>query len=125
VIADGDRRTRVTGLSGPAPAGKLTVWDGRVLLEVVHGGGGEPYNRLDTPEELDGVEPPIYVFRPGTDGFARSCGDARHLGSHTLLGRVADRYACAAVGTSAGGTEAHEMSVDQVSGLCSRTSSSS
>lgn len=120
VIADGDRRTRVTVLSGPAPAGKWTVWDGRVLLEVVPGGGDDPYHRLDTPEELEGVEPPIYVFKAGTDGFARRCGNARHLGTHTLLGRVADRYACAAVETSAGGTEAHEMSLDQATGLVLR-----
>jgi hypothetical protein len=120
VIADGDRRTRVTVLGGDPPArpiGTYTVWDGQALLEVVPGGGDPPYNRLSTPEELQGVQPPTYVFKPGTEGFGRGCGDPRHLGTQTLLGRTADRYACAPTDFAPSLMEPHEMSIDQATGL--------
>ena len=120
VIADGDRRTRVTVVGGDPsvrPIGTYTVWDGRALLEVVPGGGDPPYNRLSTPEELEGVQPPTYVFKPGTEGFSRACGDPRHLETHTLLGRTADRYACAPTDFAPSMMEPHEMSVDQATGL--------
>jgi hypothetical protein len=119
VLADGDRRTRVTQLSGPMPgtegsaAGSWTVWDGRVLL--TYDPASEPaYSRTENPEA---GQKPIYVLIEGSPHFTRTCPDARRLGTQTLLQRTAVRYACAASTEDGMVPEKHEMSLDQATGL--------
>jgi outer membrane lipoprotein-sorting protein len=116
VIADRDRRARITYLHGgcDAPAGGCwTVWDGQVLV-VYDPAHEQPLTRI---EGADVGQPPIFVFPAGSEHFAAACVDARRLGTHTLLGRTAVRYACAASDKEGAATEAHEMSLDQATRL--------
>src|SRR5918993_1275270 len=119
VIADGDRRTRINYFGEPEPDserrtdGNWMVWDGRVLLDF--NPDGEPaYTRI---ENLDGGLPPVYVYPQSSEHFARACANARPIGSHVLLGRAAVRYACAPSTVEGEVQEAHEMSLDQATGL--------
>jgi hypothetical protein len=119
VLADGDRRIRITQLRGPEPesegsaAGSWTVWDGRVLL--TYDPASEPaYSRTEDPQA---GQKPIYVLVEGSQHFMRACPDARRLGTHTLLQRTAVRYACAASTEDGMVPEKHEMSLDQATGL--------
>jgi outer membrane lipoprotein-sorting protein len=127
VIADGDRRTRINYFGEPEPDwekrtdGNWMVWDGRVLLD--YNPNAEPaHTRI---ENLDGGQPPVYVFSEGSEHFTRACPDARRLGTHTLLGRTAIRYACAASTADGAMRETHEMSLDQATGLLLKDSSAS
>ncbi|WP_406081263.1 hypothetical protein [Micromonospora sp. NBC_00858] len=119
VIADGDRRTRINYFGEPETDwekrtdGSWTVWDGQVLLD--YNPNGEPaYTRVDDP---DAGQRPVYVLREGSQHFRRACPDARRLGTHTLLGHIAVRYACAGSTDEGGMPEPHEMSLDQATGL--------
>jgi hypothetical protein len=119
VIADGDRRVRITYVGAPAkdskdrPDGSWTVWDGQVLLD---------YNPVDSPaynrtEDMGGNPPPVFVFAEGSEHFTQRCADARRLRTHTLLARPAVRYACAPSTEPGNPPDGHEMSLDQATGL--------
>jgi outer membrane lipoprotein-sorting protein len=123
VIADGDRRTRINYFGEPETDsekrtdGNWIVWDGRVLLD--YNPDGDPaYTRVEATD-IDG-RPPVYVLTAGSEQFRRACPDARRLGIHTLVGRTAVRYACAASTEDGAVMESHEMSLDQASGLLLR-----
>jgi outer membrane lipoprotein-sorting protein len=120
VIADGDRRTRINYFGEPATDsetrrdGNWTVWDGRVVLD--YNPDGDPtYTRVEATD-IDGM-PPVYVLVEGSQQFRRACPDARRLGIHTVVGRTAVRYACAASTEDGAVMEPHELSLDQASGL--------
>jgi hypothetical protein len=113
VLADGDRRARFNWLRGPEPGsdasatGGWIVWDGRVLLTYDH--GSDPVDsRTENPEA---GQLPIYVLVEGSPYFTRACPNARRLGTHSVLGRTAVRYACAASTEEGGLPEKHEMSI--------------
>jgi hypothetical protein len=124
VIADGDRRSRLVfteSESGDAPPGSRIVWDGKAILEY-YPDRDPRYNRIDNPDEQQ-IVGSMFVFEPGRSRFAQRCGDAKRLRTQTLIGTVAVRYACAR--TESGGQvswEAHEMSLDQATGLLLRDS---
>jgi hypothetical protein len=119
VIADGDRRTRINYFGKPETEwekrtdGSWMVWDGRTLLD--YNPDAEPaYTRTD---DLDAGQRPIYVLREGSEHFRRACPDARRLGTHTLLGRTAVQYGCAASTDEGSLPGPHKMSLDQATGL--------
>jgi outer membrane lipoprotein-sorting protein len=116
VIADGDRRARLTITASPdETAGTTTVWDGTAVL-TYDKNSDPPYNRIENPKQESG-ELPVFVYQPGSDRFAQACVDARRVGIHTLIGRAAVRYACAPSEAGGEGRPAHEMSLDQATGL--------
>jgi hypothetical protein len=126
VIADGDRRVRISYVRGKWMArteGDWTVWDGRSLLDHEQA-AEQPYNRYEGGEvEL----PPIFVYVEGSQYFKSACPQARGLGTHTVLGRTAVRHACGESGILGiedlpGGV--HEMSLDQATGLLLRDAGS-
>jgi hypothetical protein len=115
VIADGDRRVRISYVRGEwmgRTTGDWTVWDGRSLLDYEQA-AEQPYNRYEGGE----VEvPPIFVYVEGSQYFRSACPEARDLGTQTVLGRTAVRYACgesAIVGIQDVPGGVHEMSLDQ------------
>jgi hypothetical protein len=115
VIADRDRRVRISYVRGEwmgRTAGDWTVWDGRSLLDYEQA-AEQKYNRYEGGE----VEvPPTFVYVEGAQYFNSACPDARHLGTQTVLGRTAVRYACgesAIVGVQDVPGGVHEMSLDQ------------
>jgi hypothetical protein len=119
VIADGDRRARltITASSDETAERTATVWDGTAVL-TYDKNADPPYNRIENPKQEEFGELPVFVFHPGSDRFAQACVGARRVGIHTLIGRAAVRYACAP--SEAGGEEpreAHELSLDQATGL--------
>jgi len=118
VIADGDRRLRFAFVGGgegdrDQRRGSWTVWDGHVL--ITYDPASEPaYNRIEEPEA---GQRPTFVLVEGSADFVRACPDARRLRTHALLGRTAVRYACGASSGQDPPMEAHEMSLDQETGL--------
>lgn len=119
VIADRDRRARITITASPeeTEVGTVTVWDGTAVL-TYDKYGDPPYNRIENPEVDEFGGPPVFVYQPGSDRFAKACADARQVGTHTLIGRTAVRYACAPPEAGAEEPrEAHEISLDQATGL--------
>jgi hypothetical protein len=119
VIADGDRRVRISYVRGEwmgRTQGDWTVWDGRNLLDYEQA-AEQPYNRY---EDGDVEVPPIFVYLEGSQYLDSACPQARDLGTHSVLGRTAVRYACAdsvilGMHDVPGGE--HEMSLDQATGL--------
>jgi outer membrane lipoprotein-sorting protein len=119
VIADRDRRARLTITASPdeTAVGTVTVWDGTAVL-TYDKFSDPPYNRIENPEQEQFGEVPVFVYQPGSDRFAQACADARRVVTETLIGHAAVWYACAP--SEAGGEgprEAHEMSLDQATGL--------
>ena len=93
------------------------MWDGTAVL-TYDKNSEPPYNRSEHPEADEFAGPPVFVYQPGSDRFAQECAEARRVGTHTVIGRTAVRYACAP--SEAGGEgprEAHEISLDQATGL--------
>jgi hypothetical protein len=84
----------------------------------------QPYNRYKGAE----IEvPPIFVYAEGSPYFDSACPQARGLGTNTVLGRTAVRYACGESAISGfqdvpGGV--HEMSLDQSTRLLLRDAGS-
>jgi hypothetical protein len=115
VIADGPRRIRVSTV-GPVEnqqVGAWTVWDGRVLSN--YDPASEPkYTRT---ENVDVDQRPAFVLPEGSAEFTRTCPGARRLGSHTVLGRTAVRYACAASAGEDTAPKPREMSLDEATRL--------
>jgi hypothetical protein len=120
VIADGTRRIRITQV-GPQQdqrAGAWTVWDGRVLS--TYDPASEPkYNRT---ENVEADQRPAFILPEGSDEFARMCPGGRPLGTHTVLGRTAVRYACAASADEDTAPTPQEISLDQATRLLLRQS---
>ncbi|TDO46152.1 hypothetical protein EV643_1114 [Kribbella sp. VKM Ac-2527] len=119
VIADRDQRARVTIIASPdeTAVGAVTIWDGTAVL-TYDKNSDPPYNRIENPRQEEFGEVPVFVYQLESDRFAQACADARRVDTHTLIGRTAVRYACAP--SEAGGEgsrEAHEMSLDQATGL--------
>jgi hypothetical protein len=126
VIADGDRRVRISYVRGESlerTQGDWTVWDGRSLLDYEQA-AEQPYHRYEDGE----VEtPPIFVYAERSQYLDSACPQARDLGTDTVLGRAAVRYACAdsvilGIHDVPGGV--HEMSLDQATGLLLKDSGS-
>ena len=120
VIADGSRRIRVTQV-GPQQdqrTGAWTVWDGRFLLS--YDPSNEPkYTRT---ENVEADQRPAFILPEGSAEFARTCPGARRLGTHTVLGRAAVRYACAASAGQDTAPKPQEMSLDEATRLVLRQS---
>lgn len=119
VIADGDRRARMTIVASPdeTAVGTVSVWDGSAVL-TYDKNSDPPHHRIDNPEQEEFGEVPVFVYQLGSDRFAQACADARRVGTHTLIGRTAVRYDCApSEGGGEGPREAHVMSLDQATGL--------
>jgi hypothetical protein len=118
VIADGNRRYRITILSGP-DAGYFMVWDGvAILMHVPH---EEPsYTREEHPGK-DEFPVSTFFYTEGTDEFRQTCPNARRLGLKTLYGRSAVRYACDKVDPGETAQvepmEAREIALDEQTGL--------
>ncbi|MEU4290145.1 hypothetical protein AB0E63_18145 [Kribbella sp. NPDC026596] len=115
IFADGNRRYRITAVSGPN-AGYYQVWDGRVMLIYTP---GEGYQRDDHPgDDMRGV---AFFVKPETDEFEKTCPKGRRLGAKTLYGRNAVRYACDArpmnEQTGEEAAPAREISLDEQTGL--------
>jgi hypothetical protein len=113
VIADGDRRTRVTVISSDdgSRAGTWLTWDGAHLL--THDANSDPpYSRTENPagEEVDGV---IFVLSPGSRRFESLCPNARRMDTQTIAGRVAVHYACDKRETADFSQPAHQLWLDQ------------
>jgi len=106
-------------ITGGPDAGLFFVWDGVALL--THNPRDEPrYLRVEHPskEEIPG---PRLFFRPGTDAFEQICPGARRLGTKTVFGRVAVRYACDKVVPTGDvpveEMDAREIALDEQTGL--------
>ena len=116
VIADGNRRFRLTMLTGPG-AGYYQVWDGKVLL--IYSPEDEPkYQRIENPGN-DEFPDSTFFYRQGTEEFEQLCPAAKRLGTQTLFGRTAVRYHCDKVESSdqMPDMDAREMALDEKTGL--------
>jgi hypothetical protein len=117
VIADGDRRARLTVISSDDGdrANSWTTWDGAHLL--THDGDSDPpYTRTEDPSD-DEVDALIFVYPPDSRRFDLLCPSARRMGTQTIVGRVAVRYACAKRETADLSQPASELWLDQETGL--------
>ena len=120
VIADGTGRIRITQV-GPQQdqrVGAWTVWDGRFLLN--YDPASEP--KYDRIENVEADQRPAFVLPEGSDDFTRTCPGARRLENHTVLGRAAIRYACAASAGQDTAPKPQEMSLDEATRLLLRQS---
>lgn len=118
IIADGNRRYRMTVSTGP-DAGYFQVWDGATLL--VYSPHGDPkYLREEHPSPEQLAEQ-TFFFTEGTAAFRRTCPNARRLGPKTVAGRSAVRYGCDKVvpePTASGEPmDAREVALDEQTGL--------
>ncbi|TDO34805.1 hypothetical protein EV643_12562 [Kribbella sp. VKM Ac-2527] len=117
IIADGNRRYRITTFTGP-DAGLVLVWDGVAIL--IYNPHDEPkYMREENPSE-DAFVKQTFFFKDGTDEFMQTCPNARRLGLKTLYGRSAVRYACDKVDPGETGQvemDAREIALDEQTGL--------
>ncbi|TCN35569.1 hypothetical protein EV644_115133 [Kribbella orskensis] len=118
IIADGNRRYRMTVYTGPE-AGSFQVWDGDTILTYnLH--GDPKYQRQEQPNE-DEFPRPTFFFTGGTEAFRQTCPNARRLGPKTVLGRSAVRYACDKVVAEPTAPieprEAREIALDEQTGL--------
>jgi hypothetical protein len=114
VIADGNRRFRLTMLTGP---GYYQVWDGKALL--LYNPDEDPkYQRIENPgkDEFPGS---TFFYRPDTEEFEQLCPAAKRLGTKTLFGRTAVRYHCDKVESSESvpSMDAREIALDEKTGL--------
>lgn len=118
IIADGNRRYRMTVYTGP-DAGYFQVWDGATLL--AYGPHEDPkYQREEHPSQEE-FPRPTFFFTEGTEAFRQTCPNARRLGRKTLYGRTAVRYACDKVVAEPTAPiepmEAREIALDEETGL--------
>jgi outer membrane lipoprotein-sorting protein len=117
VIADAYRRFRVTFTANDSedpPAGSRIVWDGKALLEYFPN-SDPPYNRTEDPGQ---DQRPSFAFKPGTDEFSTLCPSAKHVGTDTIVGRVALHYDCGRIQNPDGsGQDAHQVWIDEATGL--------
>ncbi|MEU4294934.1 hypothetical protein AB0E63_42495 [Kribbella sp. NPDC026596] len=116
LFADGNRRYRLTMLTGPG-AGYYQVWDGKVLL--IYSPDEDPkYQRIENPGKDDSPDN-TFFYRPGTEKFEQFCPAAKRLGTKTLFGRTAIRYHCDKVESSAHmpDMDAREIALDEKTGL--------
>lgn len=116
LFADGNRRFRLTMLTGPG-AGYYQVWDGTVLL--LYSPDEDPkYQRIENPGKDDSPDS-TFFYRPGTEEFEQLCPAAKRLGTKRLFGRTAVRYHCDKVESSDQMPEmdAREMALDEKTGL--------
>jgi hypothetical protein len=116
MIADGNRRFRVTSLTGPS-AGYYQVWDGKVLL--IYNPEDDPkYQRIENPGKDDRPDS-TFFYQPDTEEFEQLCPAAKRLGTKTLFGRTAVRYHCDKVESSESlpDTDAKEIALDEKTGL--------
>jgi len=116
VIADGNRRFRVTSLTGPG-AGYYQVWDGKTLL--LYNPDEDPnYQRLENPGS-DERPNSTFFYQQGTEEFERLCPAAKRLGTKRLFGRTAVRYHCDKVESSEylPSMDAREIALDEKTGL--------
>ena len=115
LFADGNRRFRLTMLTGPG-AGYYQVWDGKVLL--LYDPAEDPrYQRIENPGKDDSPDS-TFFYRPGTETFEQLCPAAKRLGTKTLFGRTAVRYHCDKVESSdQPAMDAREMALDEKTGL--------
>jgi hypothetical protein len=116
VIADGNRRFRLTMLTGPG-AGYYQVWDGTALL--VYNPDEDPkYQRMEKPGK-DELPNSTFFYRPDTEEFEQLCPAAKRLGTKTLFGRTAVRYHCDKVEASESmpALDAREIALDEKTGL--------
>jgi hypothetical protein len=116
VIADGNRRFRLTILSGPG-AGFYQVWDGKAQL--LYNPDEDPkYQRIENPGKDDRPDS-TFFYRPDTEEFDRICPAAKRLGTKTLFGRTAVRYHCDKVVSSEDmpPMDAREIALDEKTGL--------
>ncbi|HET6988435.1 MAG TPA: hypothetical protein VFI00_17550, partial [Kribbella sp.] len=120
-IVDGNRRYRLTSLTGPG-AGYYVVWDGTALL--IYNPSEDPkYMRDEQPdaEYVQDADRKTFFFRSGTAEFDTMCPKARRLGTKKQYGRTLVRYSCAArpanVETAEEATGPREIALDQQTGL--------
>jgi hypothetical protein len=118
VIADGNRRYRLTELTGPG-AGHYQVWDGKALL--FYNPEEDPkYQRVDNPDKNE-FPSTNFFYRPGTGEFGQVCPAAKRLGTKTLFGRTAVRYHCDKVEPADDSQmqpmDAREIALDEKTGL--------
>jgi hypothetical protein len=116
LFADGNRRFRLTMLTGPG-AGYYQVWDGKVLL--LYDPAEDPkYQRMENPGKDDSPDS-TFFYRPGTEEFEQLCPAAKRLGTQTLFGRTAVRYHCDKVESSdqMPDMDAREIALDEKTGL--------
>ncbi|MEI8408569.1 MULTISPECIES: hypothetical protein [unclassified Kribbella] len=114
VIADGNRRFRLTMLTGP---GYYQVWDGKALL--LYNPDEDPkYQRIENPGK-DELPDSTFFYRPDTEEFEQLCPAAKRLGTKTLFGRTAVRYHCDKVESSESvpSMDAREIALDEKTGL--------
>lgn len=118
IIADGNRRYRMTAYTGP-DAGSFQVWDGATMLSYnLH--EDPQYQRQEHPSESE-FPRPTFFYTEGTEEFRKTCPNARRLGTKTLFGRSAVRYACDKVVPEPTAPEepmdAREIVLDEQTGL--------
>src|SRR6266498_2621118 len=116
VIADGNRRYRMTMLTGPG-TGYYQVWDGKALL--FYNPDEDPkYQRIENPDK-DEFPVTTFFYRPGTGEFEQLCPAAKRLGTKTLFGRPAVRYHCDKAESSdqMRDMDAREIALDEKTGL--------
>ena len=121
LIVDGNRRYRVTSLTGPG-AGHYLVWDGTALL--IYNPDEDPkYMRDDQPdaEYVQEADRKTFFFRSATAEFDTLCPQARRLGTKKQYGRTLVRYACATrpadVEMGKEATGPREIALDEQTGL--------
>ncbi|TCM35292.1 hypothetical protein [Kribbella sp. VKM Ac-2568] len=118
IIADGNRRYRMTVYTGPE-AGSFQVWDGGTIL-TYNPHDAPKYQRQEHPSQ-DEFPRPTFFFTEGTEAFRKTCPNARRLGSKTVHGRSAVRYACDKVVPEPTAPEepmdAREIALDEQTGL--------
>ncbi|WP_132189458.1 MULTISPECIES: hypothetical protein [Kribbella] len=116
VIADGNRRFRLTVLTG-SEAGYYQVWDGKALL--LYNPDEDPqYRRIENPGEDESPDL-TFFYRTDTEEFEQLCPAAKRLGTRTLFGRKAVRYHCDKVESSdqMPDMDAREIALDEKTGL--------
>ena len=116
LFADGNRRFRLTMLTGPGK-GYYQVWDGKTLL-LYNPDEGPKYQRIENPNK-DEFPDGTFFYRPGTEEFEQLCPAAKRLGTKTLFGRTAVRYHCDKVESSdvMPDMDAREIALDEKTGL--------
>jgi hypothetical protein len=73
-------------------------------------------------ENVEADQRPAFVLPEGSSDFTRACPGARRLGTHTVLGRGAIRYACAASAGQDTAPKPEVISLDQATRLLLRQS---
>jgi hypothetical protein len=118
VVVDGKRlRMSTADKAEPSRIISIMVWDGHALL-LEEPGAGLPSRQEDPPPEQ---RPASLVMHEGDEAFTRACLQAKRIGAVVVAERNGTSYACAADNSRPElGAEAHEITLDDATGLLLR-----